>query len=509
MKKPKTVILHPFLLAAYPVLVLLANNLDQVTWGAAVRPLLISVVASLLVYQALKFLLGEAHKAALLTSFGLVWFFSYGHIYNLVEQSAIWGIALGRHRLLLPLWLALAGFGLWWIWRQQREFAPLTRALNGMVAIALLLPALQIGYHYLQSQRLSQKRTAAEEAWGNLRLPQGQTPPDIYYIILDGYSRDDMLQKFYHLDNTAFLEGLERLGFYVARCAQSNYAQTQLSLASSLNGAYLDALGEGYTPGNTSRAGLAELIQRSAVRQALEGLGYRTFAFDSGYEATRLRDADVYLSPHVRYEINDFENLLVRTTAARLLSEGVAFLNLPPDWEARDQAHRERILFTLKELERMPDLQGPKFVFAHIVAPHWPHVFDANGQPVHERPDSVTGYRNQVIFINNQILPLVTDLIKNSRVAPLIILQGDHGAIPEDPERRMSILNAYFLPGGGERLLYEAISPVNTFRLVFNYYFGGEAPFLTDVSYYSPYDDPYRFQIIPNTRRGCSGGVLP
>jgi hypothetical protein len=270
-----------------------------------------------------------------------------------------------------------------------------------------------------------------------------------------------------------------------------------------LNSNYLDALGEGYISGNSQRAGLADLIRHSAVRRALESLGYQIIAFDTGYDATRLTDADVYLSPHVRYEINDFENMLLRTTAGRILAEGVAFLHLPPDWEARDQAHRQRIWFTLSELERLPDLPGPKFVFAHIVSPHWPHVFDANGQPVHERPDSISGYRDQVIFINKRMLPLLAKLITASPTPPVIILQGDHGAIPEDPERRMSILNAYYLPAGGADGLYEAISPVNTFRLILNYYFGGKAPFLPDVSYYSPYDDPYAYQIIPNTRPGC------
>src|SRR3970282_1068515 len=81
--------------------------------------------------------------------------------------------------------------------------------------------------------------------------PRGDSP-DIYYIILDGYARDDILRKFYQLDNRDFLDRLGELGFYVAGCAQSNYAQTQLSLASSLNFAYLDSLGDDFHAGNDS-----------------------------------------------------------------------------------------------------------------------------------------------------------------------------------------------------------------------------------------------------------------
>ena len=67
----------------------------------------------------------------------------------------------------------------------------------------------------------------------------------------------------------------------------------------------------------------------------------------------------------------------------------------------------------------------------------------------------------------------------------------------------MAILNAYYLPGNGGNSLYPAISPVNTFRVVFNAYFGGRFPLLPDTSYYSSYNDPYHFMLIPNIPSDC------
>jgi hypothetical protein len=209
------------------------------------------------------------------------------------------------------------------------------------------------------------------------------------------------------------------------------------------------------------------------------------------------------LSSGARQGIEDFESLWIRTTAARIVSEGVAFMNLKPDWEARDAAHRQRILYTLDELRRVPEMPGPKLVFAHIIAPHWPHVFGPNGEAVHERQDSISGYRNQVIFINKMIAPVLAEIITKSLEPPVIIVQGDHGAVIESPERRMAILNAYYLPDGAENQLYESISPVNTFRLIFNQYFGGDAHLLEDAAYYSRYERPFDFQLVPNERPGC------
>ena len=110
---------------------------------------------------------------------------------------------------------------------------------------------------------------------------------------------------------------------------------------------------------------------------------------------------------------------------------------------------------------------------------------------------------NQVLFMNDQILPIIQEIIAESKTDPIIIIQGDQGSEIESPRRRMSILNAYLLPDGGRKLLYESISPVNTFRIVLNHYFDAQFELLDDVGYYSTYDMPYDYQVIPEERSGC------
>jgi hypothetical protein len=53
---------------------------------------------------------------------------------------------------------------------------------------------------------------------------------------------------------------------------------------------------------------------------------------------------------------------------------------------------------------------------------------------------------------------------------------------------RTPILNAYYLPGGEDRWLYPSISPVNSFRVVLNAYFGADLPFLPDATYFTSHD---------------------
>jgi hypothetical protein len=502
---------HPYLLAIFPTLALLANNLPEIEMAEAFRPFLVSLAGAILLTLVLKLFVKDWHKAAGISSLALALFFSYGHIYNILESHSLAGISIGRHRILAPIYLVIFVAGVWWITRPDRRLGILTQTLNIMVIAAVALPVLQISAYFLQEER--DVGTGPSNSPQDLRLTGEKPPPDIYYIILDAYSRDDVLKDFYNFDNSPFLNDLANLGFYVASCSQSNYAQTQLSLASALNMDTISKLSSRFTPENTSRVGMPGLIKHSTVRGLLERLGHKMVAFETGYYWTQVEDADVYLSPKsstaslldVTGGFSAFESLLIKTTGLLIVLDGASVL---PQWmqidiDNPDRIHRERVLFTLDQLGRLPAMQGPKFIFAHIVSPHKPLVFGPQGEIVEQKVDDITGYRDQVAYLNSRLIPLLWEIISNSSAPPVIILQGDHGGLDTSEEERMAILNAYYLPEGGNRLLYENISPVNTFRLVFNHYFGGRYDLLEDVSYFSAYKYPYQYTVIPDTRSGC------
>lgn len=506
-------ILYPFLFAVYPVLALLAYNIEEIKVQDALRSLLVSIVATWILYFLLSRWLKNPSKAALLTTLGLFLFYSYGQIYNLLKPVTWLGVALGRHRLLLPLW-ALAGIVvLGYVLRRKGSFSSLTQALNLIGVVLLLFPVSQMGLYAVRSLNASASGQPSVAAETGLRLPSDQPPPDIYYIILDAYARDDILQKQFGLDNQSFLQELEGLGFYVARCSQSNYAQTRLSLASSLNMDYLSALGEKFTPGNTTRVGITELVRHGRVRQALEQLGYASVAFETGFKGTQWEDADLYLSPGGNRlspfqffgGLTSFEEMLIRTSAglALLDSKSVAPDILQSNLNNPKRVHYDLIRFDLEELRNMPARPGPKLVFAHLVIPHPPYVFEPDGSFVdYDKPDD-PGYQDQIVFLNQTLVPILKQIIAASSTPPVIVVQADHGAILAPPGDRMKILNAYYLPGVSQGAVAPDISPANTFRLIFNQYFNGDYDLLENTAYFSVYNKPYEFTVIPDDRNGC------
>jgi hypothetical protein len=238
------------------------------------------------------------------------------------------------------------------------------------------------------------------------------------------------------------------------------------------------------------------MLQDYKVWRFLKSRGYKFIHFGDWWEPTRINKfADMNFN-YDPLKLNAFSYELLKTTALYPAISAVFQLNNP----------RKRILYQFRELAKIPSIKGPKFVFAHLLIPHEPYVFDRNGRPltdseVEDRSDK-ENYLNQLIFVNKRIKWLVNEILSKSKRTPIIIIQSDEGPyISKELERlyagkiswkdlskealkiHMRIFNAYYLPEFDKKLLYKSISPVNTFRLIFNFYFGTNFKLLKDESY--------------------------
>ena len=105
-------------------------------------------------------------------------------------------------------------------------------------------------------------------------------------------------------------------------------------------------------------------------------------------------------------------------------------------------------------------------------------------------------------FIDDRLPEVLQTIIETSEVPPVIVIMGDHGPKGEQvrKEQRMSILNAYFVNEEAKALLYDSITPVNSFRVIFNKYFGTDFPLLDDISYHVHAEEEFADPVIvPNT----------
>ena len=491
---------YPLVLSAYPVLKLLAANTGQVGLDAGVRPLIISLLFAGLLFFVLWLFLRRVHKAAFLAALWLALFFSFGHIYIYLDEKypdanyTTW-LAVG--------WIGLFILALVWALVPRLTFVSAAGTFN-TVALALLV---MVGWQILSEVPPgSAHALALPDAPVQTDLVRPVTPPDVYLFLLDSYGRADLLQQAYGFDNGDFLNGLRERGFFVAECSQSNYVRTEISLASSLNMQYLQELSDKFSPDTTRRGLLWDSLKHNAVRYNFESMGYETITVDTEFEWLNIKDSDHFLSPPpISSGMTQFEALFLRTTLARYAQD---WGWVDPDYlmgvGARDRFNS--VFNNIDDITRMPQ---PTFAYLHLLSPHPPFVFDANGNPtyppdfwndqrMYPGPLYQKGYVQQAQFLNKKILQAVDTILAESKVPPVIIIQGDHGPWLQPKDKRMWILAALYLPEHNDEL-YPTITPVNFFRLVFNSYFGGKYEVLEDVSYFSPVPKLYDFSEVPNT----------
>jgi hypothetical protein len=498
MKRP--VPFHHLLLALAPILFLYSHNAAKLPIAPSelLLPLAVSFAATLALWLLLWAVMRSSRRAALVVSLFLTLFFLYGRALDAIgSKTAPWLLPVVAAGILL---LGILLFG-----RPRREFGGLTVFLN-LVSLALVALNLVTGVPaFLRSETSKMSASRAARA-GTASLP------DIYYVILDAHARSDVLKDVYNCDNSNFIRWLAENGFHVAEAGRSNYSQTYLSLASSLNMTYLDSVAARVGPESDNRSALLHMIADNRVMKGLRQRGYTIVSFASGYTGTDIKNADVHFAP--RWALSEFQNVLISTTPLPLILDRLLH-------RSQYDIHRAEVLYALQHLPDAARLPHPVFVFAHIVSPHPPFVFGPRGEKVNPkgfftmteggefgsidkedvRRDYIAGYRDQVTFLDGKVQEMVRRILQASPQSPVIILQGDHGPGSmlnwDDPEpdqlaERFAIFNAYHIPDG-DSLVYDSITPVNTFRLLFNRLFGAGYQYLPDKSWFSTIARPWRF----------------
>ncbi|HDR00082.1 MAG TPA: hypothetical protein ENN51_07360 [candidate division WOR-3 bacterium] len=475
---------YPFPAALYPVLALYAHNVDQLTPDSLLVPAFAALALAAGVLLVTRFLCGGYRRAAIPSALFLFLFFAYGHIHMPFRQ---WRPAASLVSGALLMALVAAAYVLAVLLVRRRpgaRYDTATRVLNLGAALLLVVPVARTLAYEVSAPRVEGGRPGVvSPARGSDSLS-----PNILHLVPDRYPSESTLAEVYGYDNRSFLDELRARGFYVAEESRCNYGRTDMSLASTLNLDYLDSL-LARVERRSRRRVLYRAIQDNDAVRFLRARGYRYLHFGTSWHATsRGRNADANYN---RLLLSDFGMMLYRTTMAYPVGALVGF-----------DAHREqwaRVRYKFDMLESLDTVPGPVFAFAHFLVPHEPYVLNRDGEFVDRlaqmRQGTRAGFVEQVEYVNRRMLALVDNLLDDdSPRSWVIILQSDEGPHPpENFEHRDSlqtlrakfrILNAWYLPGGDADLLHPAISPVNTFRVLFNRYFDADMNLLPDRSFF-------------------------
>ncbi|MBI2858159.1 MAG: hypothetical protein HYX90_03675 [Chloroflexi bacterium] len=490
-------VFHPFLFGSFPILFLFAHNMGEVPATDVLLPTLVVIIGTLAIFLSLRLVVKSYPKSGIITTCLLVLFFSHGRVKGLVSSKI--GFIGGYEGLFVTLlWLLIFVTVTFLVVRSRRNLSVATRCLNITAATLVMISLFNIGVYELKAFGAGERTTDGLPA-SPIVESRGDLP-DIYYIILDGYARADSLRDIYGYDNSKFIGYLTDRGFYVAPQSRSNYLLSVLSISSALNMHYINYSSDGVGTETRDFSRPIEMLASNEVSRFLKNRGYEYTAVFTIWQPDVVGErADLYVKPEtdlLGVGLNDFERALIQTTAADGLISPLIKIN-----------DSKSVMHAFDVLAAMPEIRGPKFVFAHIHNPMGPLTGLSVSGPEAFEQQMVAGYLEQVAAMNEEVEKLVDSILAKSERPPIIVLQGDHGPpyswtaelAPEQVGiRRSEIFNAYFLPpNGNTKGPYASISPVNTFRMLFDRYFGTSYGLLEDFSYSSTKTRPYDFKLEP------------
>jgi hypothetical protein len=493
-------VLYPFILCFYFVSFIFAENLGQVYLGDAVRPIVVVLLVAGTTLLLFRVIFRSFDRAAFVTTLLLTLIFIYAGLARLMAGL------LGKNMLVLfaAEIVALGVIGFITL-RTVTDWKKLNQTLNLITGVLLAMALYRIGSYGMSDEGVIIAPPVERQAVSveGFERPAGKLP-NIYYLLVDGYTRSDTLQDYFGYDNTDFLGYLRDTGFKVADKSVANYNLTAMALSSQLNMEYLgdeDGFKEAHPKGSAHL--IDEKIFNNRVAAVLKNLGYRVITLRSNYKFVVTRDAENLILDDGGVELSAFESALLKTTVLPRISG---------KFGKEVFSKRDKVEFVLDSISQRAAEPDPTFLIAHIMVPHHPFIFDRNGElPDQEAQDfgmpanlsdDVRGYADQVHYLNGVLRNLIDDILANSEIPPIIILQGDHGLrltwwekMQLDEQEQLedvclrevfTNLNALYLPDEEHRgAFYDSISPINTFRLIFDAYFGSEMGMLEDRSFFT------------------------
>ena len=522
-RKKVAFIIHPILFSIFPVIFIFSENIHLLPVTEIFLPLVTIVGITVLVLFLSKNKIEYRNKVALIISLIIVLFFTYGYFYGIINDAQLENSEISRHRYLLMPYFGLGIVGITFFIKSNRLFNNATTITNGIAISIIVIISMNIATDVSNGNFFGSPELGNDEKFlgvgaqgpleefvidhdsnQDLRTESEKIQnikPDIYYIIPDEYPSNYALKQFFGFDNIEFLTFLETNDFHVVNNSFSNYPSTIQSLTSSLNMEYLDTITEGVDADSKNYHLLNELLSDNLVMRKLSSQGYDIVNIGSlwgpngGFK-------------NIKSNLCEFKEVNRDSLSRQLIEKTMISYFYERYFE---QLRRDQIICTYNEIELLSEEQNkPKFIFVHILSPHSPYIFGPNGEhiipgnsinssPWNERNAHV----NQVKFVNKNLIELITKLL-DSENKPIIILQGDTGSgseidwkSPSDVMviERMSNLNAIYFPNNDYNKIHD-LTPVNTFRIIFNEYFNEENMLYENRSYWSNSDKPYQYKDV-------------
>ena len=451
----KNFIIFPFLLAFFPSWILILKNYDELIFQDILISLAI-IAVSVIVWIVITKIIKNGNKAALITGVGVGFFFYFGYVQDALDGIMIFNIPINKTSILLIISILIFIISTIYFVKSRKSFESTIKIANVITITLILVVALQFVIPGAYAEK-----------------------PNVYHIILDEYTDNEILMKKFNYDNEKFLEFLNKNGFYMPDKSFSTFGSTPDELNLILNMDY--PIDRGWVSDSY------QSLKNNKVMSVFSDQNYSIIETNSMMRWKNFSDVDTKLCYDTNFINSEFLDQVLRKSIIRYFLE-----------QHHNDTRRDTVRCTFNELSEIASQSsGPKYIFSHIYVPHPPFLFGPNGEnviPDHREISGLQswenpqGYINQLIYATNQVSIVVKNIVENDPTA-VIILQGDTGTLTgtdtflttmKDVYQAHSILYAVRIPDVNN---LEYMVPVNTYRIIFNNYFNMDYEYLEQHIY--------------------------
>jgi len=477
------------LAAVYPVQALYTHNVQELDLSQLLMPVIASLAMAALVFAAWRVFAAKTRLAGLLSAVFMLFFWYYGVIKDAVASV----LPLGN--LVIMLFFisiyALIAFGMLKI-RNPVAQEKMTTILIVPLGLLVLFNLITLIPAEMQKHRLSQNREGAVHVHEEAHAGDSGYQPDIYILVFDEFASIPTMEDQWDYDHTYFMNRLQDMGFFFAKDSKTRYTNTLRSLPSLMNLTYMDP--------DLSAAELYSRYDNNFLMNFLDRAGYEIHFID-GWGSFEYSFGITDINFYCMYNTDPEDEVIMDAFLYLLLHRS---LLSPLSSFFRDDTsnlyYRVNNYF-LNLIEDFPETtrqnEHPTFLYAHLMTPHLPFVFDRHGDFMenptnhweYESIDNETKkelYLEQYLYISDRILDITYNILNSSDDPPVIVLLSDHGVREQSSgatgaEHSHRVLNAIYFPDGDHSKLYDSIAPVNTMRVMMNQFFDQDYSMLDDT----------------------------
>ena len=432
-----------------------------------------------------RILIKENVKSFLVSTITTILFFSYIPIYNIIFENQS-NIITENHVILFLFMFSILIILIALTIKSKRNFENFLK-ISFMIAFVLIsMNIVEIGI-YNSTNELFLDNSVEISSLNNDSLR------DVYHILLDEHASTSSLKNYFNYDNSNFENFLKDEGFFIPEFSIANYKYTAYAIPSILNMDYITTEWESEKELETIAK---RTLEENSVTKNFKQLDYEIISIHNEYNFQPSEDAIIKCDSNVRslkllfFYIDNTPLTIVKNLGFSILDQtsnsGKGDRSYQPLIENRVCAFNE-----LLNIEK--EFPKPIFFHAHLNLPHSPYLFDSDGNIINTRSlteDQIpSAYLEQLQYTDNKIMEIVKKLLEKEP-KPIIIIQSDHGfrfkIDSNDDELKHSFLNfqAFYFPDKKlDVVKYAEISPVNSFRILFNEYFDTDYELLKNKSF--------------------------